>query len=44
LTGALGNLGIDQKTAEKFLPAVTELVSKTGGNDVGKLLSGVLGK
>jgi hypothetical protein len=43
LTSALGKLGIDQKTAQKFLPAVTELVSKTGGADAGKLLSGVLG-
>jgi hypothetical protein len=42
LTGALGKLGIDQKTVEKFLPAVTEVVSKTGGEDVGKLLSDVL--
>jgi hypothetical protein len=42
LNGALGKLGIDQATASKFLPAVTDLVSKTGGADVGKLLSGVL--
>jgi hypothetical protein len=43
LKGALGKIGIDQETASKLLPAVTELVSKTGGSDVGKLLGGVLG-
>jgi hypothetical protein len=43
LKGALGKLGIDQETVSKLLPAVTELVSKTGGADVGKLLGGVLG-
>jgi hypothetical protein len=42
LTGALGKLGIDQNTASKFLPAVTEVVSKAGGADAGKLLSDVL--
>jgi hypothetical protein len=43
LNGALGKLGLDQETISQFLPAVTELVGKTGGADVGKLLSGVLG-
>jgi hypothetical protein len=42
LNGALGKLGIDQATASKFIPAVTEAVSKVGGADVGKLLSGAL--
>jgi hypothetical protein len=43
LKGALGKLGIDEATASKFLSAVPDVVSKLGGNDVGKLLSGVLG-
>jgi hypothetical protein len=43
LNGALGRLGIDQETAEKFVPAVKDLVSRLGGQDVGNLLSGVLG-
>ena len=43
LKGALGKLGIDEQTASKFLAAVPDIVSKTGGADVGKLLSGVLG-
>ena len=42
LNGALGKLGIDEKTASKFLSAVPEVVSKTGGSDVGKMLEGVL--
>jgi hypothetical protein len=42
LNGALGKLGIDEATASKFIPAVTEVVSKAGGTDVGKLLSGAL--
>ena len=43
LNGALGKLGISPETASRFLPAVSDLVSKTAGEDVGKLLSGVLG-
>jgi hypothetical protein len=43
LNSALGRLGIDKDTAAKFLPAVTEVVGKLGGADVGKLLGGVLG-
>ena len=42
LKGALGKLGINEETASKFLSAVPEIVSKTGGSDVGKLLSSVL--
>jgi uncharacterized protein VcgC/VcgE DUF2780 len=42
LTGALGKLGIDQQTVSKFLPAVTDLVSKVGGPEIGNLLKGVL--
>jgi hypothetical protein len=43
LNGALGKLGISPETASRFLPAVSELVGKVGGPEVGKLLSGVLG-
>lgn len=43
LNGALGRLGIDQETAEKFVPAVRDVVSRLGGEDVGGLLSSVLG-
>jgi hypothetical protein len=42
LKGALGLLGIKEETASKFLSSVPEIVSKTGGSDVGKLLSSVL--
>lgn len=42
LNSALGKLGIDEKTASKLLSAVPEVVSKTGGSDVGKMLEGVL--
>ena len=42
LKGALGKLGIDKETASKFLSSVPEIVSKTGGSDVGKLLGSVL--
>ena len=43
LNGALGRLGIDQETAAKFVPAVKDLVTRLGGQDVGNLLGGVLG-
>lgn len=42
LNGALAKLGINEETASKFLSAVPEILSKTGGSEVGKLLSGVL--
>jgi hypothetical protein len=42
LNGALGKLGISPDTASKFLSELPGLVSKTGGEDVGKLLSSVL--
>jgi len=42
LENALGKLGISKDTASKFLSAVPEVVSKVGGEDVGKLLSSVL--
>jgi hypothetical protein len=43
LNSSLAKLGINEQTASKFLSAVPEIVSKTGGSEVGKLLSGVLG-
>jgi Protein of unknown function VcgC/VcgE (DUF2780) len=42
LNGALGKLGIKPDTASKFLSELPGLVSKVGGEDVGKLLGGVL--
>jgi hypothetical protein len=42
LNSALGKLGISQDTASKFLSALPGVVSKTGGEDAGKLLSSVL--
>jgi hypothetical protein len=42
LKDALGKLGINEETASKFLSSVPDIVSKTGGSDVGKLLSSVL--
>jgi hypothetical protein len=42
LNGALGKLGISPDTASKFLSELPGIVSKTGGDDVGKLLSSVL--
>ena len=42
LNAALGKLGISQGTASKFLSELPGLVSKTGGEDAGKLLSSVL--
>jgi hypothetical protein len=43
LNESLGRLGINQETAEKFVPAVKEVVSRLGGEDVGNLLGSVLG-
>jgi hypothetical protein len=42
LNGALGKLGISPDTASKFLSALPDVVSKLGGEDVGKLLGSVL--
>jgi uncharacterized protein VcgC/VcgE DUF2780 len=42
LNAALGKLGIKPDTASKFLSELPGLVSKTGGEDAGKLLSSVL--
>jgi len=42
LKSSLGKLGINEKTASSFLSSVPEVVSKVGGEDVGKLLSSVL--
>jgi hypothetical protein len=42
LNSALGRLGITPDKAAKFVPAVTDFVSKAGGPEVGKLLSGAL--
>jgi len=42
LNGALGKLGISPDTASKFLSSLPDLVSKTGGEDAGKLLGSVL--
>jgi hypothetical protein len=42
LNGALGKLGIKPDTASKFLSELPGIVSKTGGEDAGKLLSSVL--
>src|SRR5262249_23414843 len=38
LDKAFTRLGISEKTASKFLSSVPEIVSKAGGEDVGKLL------
>ena len=42
LNAALGKLGIKPDTASKFLSELPGIVSKTGGEDAGKLLSSVL--
>jgi hypothetical protein len=42
LTSALGKLGINKDTASKFLSELPGIVSKTGSEDAGKLLSSVL--
>ena len=42
LTSALGRLGMNSETVAKFVPAVTDMVSKAGGSSVGNLLKGVL--
>ena len=42
LNAALGKLGICRDTASKFLSELPGLVSKTGSEDAGKLLSSVL--
>lgn len=42
LNSALGKLGIDAATAAKFIPAVTNFVSKAGGSKLGSLLTAAL--
>lgn len=42
LNGALGKLGIKPDTASKFLSELPGIVSKTAGEDAGKLLGSVL--
>jgi len=42
LTSAFGKLGISPATAAKFVPSVTDFVSKAGGAAVGGLLKGAL--
>ena len=42
LNSALGRLGITPDQAARFVPAVTDMVGKAGGAEVGKLLSGAL--
>jgi len=42
LTSALGRLGINASTASKFVPTVTNYLSKVGGSDVGNLLASAL--
>ena len=42
LKGSLGKLGMTPDTISKFIPAVSNFVSKAGGSEVGNLLAGVL--
>lgn len=42
LNSALGRLGIDQETAERFVPAARDLLSRLGSDEVGDLLNQVL--
>lgn len=42
LKGSLGKLGMTPDTIAKFIPAVSDFVSKAGGSEVGNLLAGVL--
>jgi hypothetical protein len=42
LTSSFTKLGLSPDMVSKAIPAVTKYVSKSGGKDVGKLLSGVL--
>jgi hypothetical protein len=42
LNVALGKLGIDAATAAKFIPTVTQFVSKAGGSKLGGLLASAL--
>jgi hypothetical protein len=42
LKAALGRLAMSPDTIDKFVPAVTNLVGKAGGSNVGNLLAGVL--
>jgi len=43
LSSAFSKLGISPDTAAKFVPTVTDFVSKMGGADVGNLLKGAPG-
>jgi len=43
LSSAFGKLGISPETAARFVPTVTDFVSKAGGANVGNLLKGALG-
>lgn len=43
LQSAFGKLGISPTTAAKFVPTVTDFVTKVGGPEVGNLLKGALG-
>lgn len=42
LTAALGRLGISPDMIDRFVPAVTDLVGKIGGDDARQLLASVL--
>lgn len=43
LNSALSRLGMDADTVSKFVPTVTDLVGKTGGDDARQLLTSALG-
>lgn len=42
LNSSLGKLGISPTTSAKFVPAVTDFVSKAGGSDLGAKFAGAL--
>jgi hypothetical protein len=42
LSGSFTKLGLKPDMVKKAIPIVTEYVTKSGGKDIGKLLSGVL--
>ena len=43
LNDALAKLGIPKETADQFVPAVTEMLAQTGGEEVKAVLSSFLG-
>jgi hypothetical protein len=43
LNGALGKLGMSPETIAKFTPMVTNYIGKLGGENVQKMLAGVMG-